>query len=187
MREFVTLPSIITSGSLAAGFLALLASQTNLLLAAVLIVLAAVLDSLNGVAARRTPTGDPFGVNLDSLADLVSFGVVPALALYVGPLHTLPVLCLAVCLGFLLCGAWHLARFLLVRNPRRFVGLPILPAGVMVMLLAAWGPPPILALLVTSTLSVLMVSSLPFPTLSSRAGGATSIRLRSADRRSPRR
>ena len=178
MRQFVTLPNMITSGNLTAGFLALVAMPTNLLQATVLVLLAAGFDSLDGAMARRLPTKTPlrsnvdsatkglFGANLDSLADLVSFGVVPALALYLAVLHSLPILGLVGCLGFLLCGAWRLARFPLVKNPCRFVGLPIPPAGVVVMVLAAWGPPRLFALLAISTLSVLMISSLPFPTLS---------------------
>lgn len=187
MRQFVTLPNAMTSGNLTAGFLALLVTQANLLLAAALVMFAAALDSLDGVAARRTPTKDPFGANLDSLADLVSFGVVPAVALYAGTLHTLPALGLAACLGFLLCGAWRLARFLLVKNSRYFVGLPIPPAGVLMMLLALWNPSPLLALLSTSALSALMVSTVPFPTLSTSLRGAASIPRHTAHLRLPRR
>ncbi len=166
MRQVLTLPSIVTSGSLSAGFLALLAIQTSLLLAAYLVVLAAVLGSLDGMVVHRSPTSDPFAANLDSLADLISFGVVPALALYEGSLHTLPILGLAACVGFLLCGAWHLARFRLATNPRRIVGLPLPPAGVAVMLLVALGPPQVWVLLIASLLAGLMISEMPFPKLS---------------------
>lgn len=187
MREFVTLPNIITGGNLASGFLALLVLQTNLLLATALVVLAAVCDSVDGVAARRTPVRDLFGANLDSLADMVSFGVVPAMALYVATLHTWSILGLAACLGFLLCGAWRLARFALVRNAPCFVGLPIPPAGLVVMLLAAVGSPPDLALLITGALSMLMISELPFPTLSSFVRRVTAVPRRPANWRLPRR
>jgi CDP-diacylglycerol---serine O-phosphatidyltransferase len=168
VKEYVTLPNLMTSGSLAAGFLAiLLIFQTNLLLgAAGLVVLAAILDVLDGPMARRRGTEGAFGTNLDSLADLVSFGAAPALALYWGSLYALPVVGLAACLGFFLCGAWRLARFSLCKNPLYFLGCPIPIAGVLVALLAALGPHPLLALPVTLTLSVLMVGTRPFPTLS---------------------
>ncbi len=186
MREFITVPNMVTGGNLTAGFLALLSAQTNLLLAVILVAFAAGLDSVDGIVARRSASNALFGANLDSLADLVSFGVVPALALYVGLVHTLSVLGLAVCLGFLLCGAWRLARFPMVKQSRCFVGLPIPPAGLAVMLLAVWGTSPALALLVTFALSLLMVSDLPFPTLPFCLECMISIPRRSANRWFPR-
>ncbi len=176
MREYVNLANALTSGSLAAGFLALfLIFQTNDLLAAAgLVALAAVLDGLDGYAARRAGNdeGDEgeFGGNLDSLADVVSFGAVPAFALYWGSLYALPVVGLVACLIFFLCGAWRLARFSILKNPLYFVGFPIPAAGVLVALLAALlaatSPHPFLALPVVLVLSFLMVCTVPFPTLS---------------------
>ena len=175
MREYVKLPNLITSGSLAAGFLAILLTfqdnlplifQDNLLLAAGLVALAAVFDILDGPMARRVGTEGVFGTNLDSLADLVSFGAAPALALYWGSLYKLPIFGVAACLVFLLCGAWRLARFPICKNSLYFVGCPIPAAGVLVALLAVLRPHPLLALLVALILSVLMVSTHPFPTLS---------------------
>ena len=186
MREFVKLTNVITSGNLVAGFLALLAAQRNLLLAAAaLVLLAASLDFLDGVVARRLDGEGQFGSTLDSLADLVSFGVVPALMQYLGPLHSLSVFGVVTCLGFFLCGAWRLARFPLTKTPRCFIGVPIPAAGVLVALLAVWGPAPLLALLVTAALSVLMVSSLSFPTFSSSVRAATSISRQFSNRRPP--
>jgi CDP-diacylglycerol--serine O-phosphatidyltransferase len=165
MRDLVTLPNALTSAALVAGFLGLLAAVgDDLVQAAGLVTLAAVLDSLDGAVARRGAVDHAFGANLDSLADLVSFGVVPAMALYVGPLHALPVLGLAGCLGFLLAGTWRLARFPLVKHSDHFVGLPIPVAGVLVMLILLWRPSAGLALLLAVTASVLMISTQPFPT-----------------------
>jgi CDP-diacylglycerol--serine O-phosphatidyltransferase len=167
MREYVTLPNLLTSGSLTAGFLSiLLIFQSNLIVAVGLVVLAAVFDVLDGPVARRVGTEGAFGANLDSLADLVSFGAAPALALYWSSLYGLSVLGLVSCLGFFLCGAWRLARFTLCKNPLYFVGCPIPAAGVLVAMLAALGPHPLLALPVVLVLSALMVGTRPFPTLS---------------------
>jgi CDP-diacylglycerol---serine O-phosphatidyltransferase len=168
MKEYVTLPNALTSGSLAAGFLSiLLIFQTNNLLGvAGLVVLAAVFDILDGPAARRKGTEGEFGTNLDSLADLVSFGAAPALALYLSSLYALPVVGLAACLVFFLCGAWRLARFSICKNSLYFVGCPIPIAGVLVALLAVTKPHPLLALPAVLVLSVLMVCTLPVPTLS---------------------
>jgi CDP-diacylglycerol--serine O-phosphatidyltransferase len=170
MKEYVNLPNALTSGSLAAGFLALLVIfQTNhLLVAAGLVALAAVFDMLDGAMARRTGNNDDaFGANLDSLADVVSFGAVPALALYWGSLYALPYFIgLAACLIFFVCGAWRLARFSLCKHPLYFLGCPIPFAGVLVALLAALAPHPLLALPIALVLGALMVGTLPFPTLS---------------------
>jgi CDP-diacylglycerol--serine O-phosphatidyltransferase len=167
MREYITLPNLLTSGSLTAGFLSmLLIFDADILAAAGLITLAAIFDVIDGPMARRKGIEGAFGTNLDSLADLVSFGAAPALALYQGSLHNLSLIGLAACLGFFLCGAWRLARFSLCKNPLYFVGCPIPFAGVLVAILAALRPHPFLALLVIFALSVLMVGTLPFPTLS---------------------
>jgi CDP-diacylglycerol--serine O-phosphatidyltransferase len=168
MREYITLPNLLTSGSLTAGFLSMLliSEETDILKAAGLIALAAVFDVLDGPVARRLGNDGQFGTNLDSLADLVSFGAAPALALYLSSLYALPVIGLAACLAFFLCGAWRLARFSLCKHPLYFVGCPIPAAGVLVALLAALRPHPFLALPVVFALSIMMVGTLPFPTLS---------------------
>jgi len=167
MREYLTLANALTSGSLAAGFFSvLLIFRGEYYPAAGLIALAAVLDILDGMAARRTNDDDAFGTNLDSLADVVSFGAAPALALYMNSLYKLPVVGLLSCLTFFLCGAWRLARFSTCKNPLYFVGCPIPGAGVLIALIAALGAHPFVALPVALVLSVLMIGTMPFPTLS---------------------
>lgn len=167
MKEYVSLANFLTSGSLVAGFLSvLLIFRDNLVAAAALIAAAAVFDLLDGAAARRAGNENAFGTNLDSLADVVSFGAAPALALYMGSLYALPVVGLAGCLVFFLCGAWRLARFSTCKNPLYFIGCPIPGAGVAVAVLAAFGPPPFFALPVALILGVLMIGTMPFPTLS---------------------
>jgi CDP-diacylglycerol---serine O-phosphatidyltransferase len=182
MRELVTWPNLMTSGNLAAGFLGVVAvsKDMDIRLALALVVLAAVFDSLDGFIARRTDSDGAFGANLDSLSDLVSFGVVPAMALYAGQVHTLPVLGLAGALGFVLCGGWRLARFPLVKTAHAFVGLPIPPTGIAVIGLALWAPSPLVALVAAAALSALMVSAVPFPTLAMCARGAATVKDRSS-------
>ncbi len=85
-------------------------------------------------------------------------------------LHTLPVAGIAGCLAFFVCGALRLARFPLDGGPDRFVGLPIPPAGLFVAALAAMGPPPLLVMAALAATSVLMVSTVPFPTLAALFG-----------------
>lgn len=167
MRQ--ALPHFATCGNLAAGFTAILFAASNEFLYATAFVLAAaILDLLDGAMARRSCDEDDqlseFGKNLDSLADVVSFGAAPAFAAYAAILNNLPVAGIAGCLAFFVCGALRLARFPLVGRPDRFVGLPIPPAGLFISALAALGTPPLLVLAALSATSILMVSTVPFPT-----------------------
>jgi CDP-diacylglycerol---serine O-phosphatidyltransferase len=159
-----------------AGFLALLAViDGHLPQALAWVALAAVFDSLDGMAARRSSDDPRFGGNLDSLTDLLAFGVVPAVGLSLGPFQSLSTLGLLFGLCFLVAGAWRLARFPLVKRRHYFVGLPIPAAGVLLMITLMWRPGPGLSLVLTLTLSALMVSTLPFPTLPGVRHGATAI------------
>lgn len=170
MREHLTLANLVTTSSLSAGFGALLVSQHAAGLAAGLVTGSAVLDSVDGLLARRSGCDPAFGGQLDSLADVICFGVVPAATLWWVLLHQLPVVGALACGGFLVAGTWRLARFHLVHRPDRFVGLPIPPAGLLLMAVALWCPLPWLAVVVAMALSVLMVSTVPIPNLQTFAG-----------------
>jgi CDP-diacylglycerol--serine O-phosphatidyltransferase len=171
MREFVNAATVITTGTLAAGFAALLlAVDGRVGAAAVAVLVAATFDAADGVVARRLSRAGRFGTNLDSLADLVAFGVAPALMLYQAILRDLPVVGAAVATVFVLAGAWRLARFPLVEDAHRFVGLPIPPAGVVLAGVALAAPPLGVAISVAVAFAILMVSNLPVPTLGALAG-----------------
>lgn len=176
MKRHISYANALSTGNLASGFLALLAVPTNRVLALLLVLIAGAFDSVDGVVARRGSADHTFGAGLDSLADVVSFGVVPALALYYGLLVAVPVLGPLACLGFLGAGAWRLARFPLVKDAHSFVGLPLPPAGLLLVLLSLAQPVPLLALAVTVGLSALMVSEVPFPTLAALTRSAGSSR-----------
>ena len=164
-KSFVNWPNVLTASSLAGGFVALiLAGRGEVRWAAGTIAVCLVLDVLDGVLARRLSLCGPFGAQLDSLADIVAFGVAPALMLYTSALGSIPVAGLAVCLVYLVCGAWRLARFPLVEHPRRFIGLPIPTAAVFAVGAAVWPLPAGVALAVALVLSALMISEVPFPT-----------------------
>ena len=162
------LPHFTTCGNLASGFLAILfAASNHFTQAAAFILAAAVLDLLDGAIARTCDDEKrlaEFGKNLDSLADVVSFGAAPAFAAYAAVLQDLPVAGVAGCLAFFVCGALRLARFPLVWRPDSFAGLPIPPAGLFVAALAALNTPPLLLLAALAATSTLMVSTVPFPT-----------------------
>jgi CDP-diacylglycerol--serine O-phosphatidyltransferase len=165
MIRYLTVANVITSGSLACGFAALVwAADGRLVPAALAIVLAAVLDGLDGLAARLLGTSGRFGSSLDALADIVAFGAAPGLMLVRSPLADLPVVGMAAAVLFVVAGAWRLARFSIVEDKHHWVGLPIptagtLAAGGAAAALPAW---PLLALPVG--LALLMVSEIRFPT-----------------------
>lgn len=156
--------NLVTSASLVAGFLALVATPTQALLATVLVLLAALLDGVDGALARRAGGDRTFGAQLDSLADLLCFCVVPALALHHAAPSSLAVIWVLGGCCVVLAGAWRLSRFPLVQEEGHFIGLPTPAAGVLLMVLALWAHPGV-ALAGALVLSALMVSSVRFPTV----------------------
>lgn len=111
MRLYL-LPNLLTCGNLGAGFYAILgALNMNFQPAAIAILVAIVLDMLDGRLARALKTTSAFGIQLDSLADLVSFGVAPAVLVYQVALYDLGRTGALIAFSFLLAAALRLARF----------------------------------------------------------------------------
>ena len=125
----VAVPSFFTLLNLLCGFLALTqVANAAFVLACWLIVLAAFFDLLDGVMARLTGADSPFGVQLDSLSDIVSFGVAPSFLLYGYVLDTFNPLGMIVAALPALCGAVRLARYNMTADEgdkEGFEGLPI--------------------------------------------------------------
>ena len=105
MRQHLTLPNAVTSLGLALGFTALCLVPVEPALALVLVLLAAVLDGVDGTLARRAGGDRTFGAQLDSLTDLLCFCAVPAFALQQIALEDDPVLGVVASSGFVLAGA----------------------------------------------------------------------------------
>lgn len=130
------LPNLVTTGSLFAGFYSLVATLNgNYSTAAIWIFVSAICDGLDGKVARMTGTTSQFGVEYDSLADLVAFGVTPGLMMYAWALKPFGRLGWLAAFLFVVCGALRLARFNVQVNTvesKRFVGLPIPAAASMV-------------------------------------------------------
>jgi CDP-diacylglycerol--serine O-phosphatidyltransferase len=164
-RAAYALPTLFTAGNVFMGFLAIVQSVQGAILgttgslgpnphfslAALVIGLAVILDGLDGRIARMTNTVSDFGREMDSLADVVTFGIAPAVLafawgvqfVYVEVLHDhLHRLGYFVSFLFLLCGAARLARFNIQKNPvpknpgrtdrKYFVGLPIPAAAALI-------------------------------------------------------
>ena len=138
------LPNLFTTGNLFFGFFAIIKSlQGNFELAAVAILLATIFDMLDGRVARLTGGTSEFGVQYDSLCDLVSFGVAPAFIMYMGGLKDLGRVGWIICFMYMACGALRLARFNVQSSIGKasgdFVGLPIpMAAGVIACFVAVW-------------------------------------------------
>src|SRR5215467_205692 len=127
-RGIFLLPSLLTTGNLFCGFLALiLTAESRFTEASIALFVAMVMDTLDGKVARLTRTTTQFGVEFDSLADVVSFCVAPAFMLYTLALNGLGRAAWLGAFLFVICGALRLARFNVhsgVSDRRYFVGLP---------------------------------------------------------------
>ena len=189
-RAKFALPSFVTLLSIACGFGSIVISVDNApvgnpddyRLAAILLVLAGIFDALDGFVARATNTQSDFGVQLDSIADVMNFGCAPGLLLYcygfaqMGADHpTLVRMGGLACFVFVSCGALRLARFNVMvgrTDPRYFVGMPITAgAACVASVVVAW-PDPVLAtemgraflvMLLMVAVGALMVSTIRFP------------------------
>lgn len=130
------LPNLFTTGSLFAGFYGIVATTNGKYhVAALWILVSSIFDGLDGKVARLTGTSSKFGVEYDSLADLVAFGVAPGLLMYCWALKPFGRLGWLTAFLFVVCGALRLARFNVQVNTvesKRFVGLPIPAAASMV-------------------------------------------------------
>lgn len=160
------LPSVVTSANLVAGFLSLIYTiNENYQIGALFILVAAVLDSLDGKLARFLGTSSEFGKQLDSLADLVSFGVAPAVLAYSWQLEGLGTAGLVAAAFFTLCGALRLARFNILKITDHFLGIPITMAGALVAIfvLLAGALSPYVSVLFVIALSIFMISSIKIP------------------------
>ena len=130
-RGVFVLPSLFTVGNLFCGYYAVLATMHgNFGQAAHAIGIALILDIVDGRIARLTNSSTGFGLQLDSLADVISFGVAPSVLALVWGFSTVDYrLAWIAAFTFTICGAMRLARFnVQAGNLKHFVGLPI-PAG----------------------------------------------------------
>lgn len=155
-RGIFLLPAMMTSANLLCGYYAVIASlvgtSEDFNHAAKAIGVAIVFDSLDGRIARMTGTNTEFGVQFDSLADVVSFGVAPAVLAYAWGVRLVAAqypwvgsLGWVCCLAFLLCCAWRLARFnvqgMAPGGSKYFVGMPTpAAAGVVASIVHAFRP-----------------------------------------------
>ena len=157
------LANAITLVNLSFGILAIILVVKGLgHMSLVFIFLAALFDRFDGMVARHYDAESLFGKELDSLCDLVSFGVAPALLIYQTALETTPWVGIIVTIMYILAGAVRLARYNSTEFDGAFCGVPITVAGVLMtlsfFLIPYMGPLFFIVLMII--LSVLMVSNI---------------------------
>lgn len=135
-RGIFLLPNLFTTGALFAGFFSIVQAMNGRFeMAAVAIFIAMILDGLDGRVARMTNTQSAFGAEYDSLSDMVSFGVAPALVMYSFALKDMGKLGWIAAFVYCAGAALRLARFntmLAVQDKRWFMGLPSPAAATLV-------------------------------------------------------
>jgi CDP-diacylglycerol--serine O-phosphatidyltransferase len=129
MKTLYLIPNLFTLGNAFCGFYAIIAAiNGRYFTACVAILVAGLFDVLDGKIARVTKSSSKFGVEFDSLADLISFGVAPGLLVYLWSLRPYGKVGWLAAFLFVACGALRLARFNVLVDKvsmDRFVGLPI--------------------------------------------------------------
>lgn len=167
------LPNLVTTGALLSGFYAIIAAmQGTFENACIAIVIAGFLDALDGRIARMTNTTSEFGVQYDSMSDLVAFGVAPAILLFSWALSDLGQLGWIVAFLYVCCAAMRLARFNTAPDTKVFFGLASpAAAGTMATLVWTWvdnlGPMEnfrmsILVAVAATVMALLMVSNVRY-------------------------
>lgn len=168
----LVLPSMFTTGNLFCGFYSIVRSfNHDFERAAYAIIFAGIFDLLDGRVARITQSTSKFGVEYDSIADVVSFGIAPAILAYVWVLQPYGNVGWAAAFFFAACGALRLARFNTIAEelPKSyFLGLPIPAAANMVAASAIlyhsfhFAYPQVVMLIAMFALGLLMVSSIRY-------------------------
>lgn len=172
-RGAYVIPSLFTIGNLLSGYIAIVRSlQGDYQVAAAAVFIAALLDRVDGWVARLTRTATEFGVQLDSLADVISFGMAPALMVYMWALAQMPKPWSLAPFLYLAAGTTRLARFNIqtpIQDRRWFVGLPIPAAASVLAAIVFYSPArivdpltSILVSLLVVILGILMVSRLRY-------------------------
>lgn len=169
-----SIPSLFTIGNLFLGVMAIILGVQGALqgeprymdYAAILVILGMLLDGLDGRVARMLNAESDFGKELDSLSDIVTFGVAPAIIIYLVVLKNLGAAGIIITVFFPICGALRLARFSANPGiPGFFVGLPITAAGGVLATFALYHEifHFMFLLIGTLLLSYLMISNIKYP------------------------
>ncbi|KOP72702.1 CDP-diacylglycerol--serine O-phosphatidyltransferase [Lysinibacillus sp. FJAT-14745] len=158
------IPCMITIGNFICGLLAVHSLLFHDIYSAVTFIFVGMfLDFFDGMAARKLNAVSDIGKELDSFADLITFGVAPAMLAYNVALYSIPFIGTLCTLAYGTCGAIRLSRFNVHQSKSpTFIGMPIPLAGICLVILSFMNNSIVLAL-GTCVLSYLMVSKIKFP------------------------
>ncbi len=173
ITSFIAISDMISLLNMCSGFLAIIASiNNNLELAAILMIIAIIFDSTDGWVARKTNRQDEFGFgkNIDSLSDIVSFGVAPAIFLY-STINTtsniFQAIVIIISLFIIISGILRLTRYNVISgkiNTTDFIGFPI--PGISCILATYYLSGlfnPHVSLILSIIVSLLMISNIRYP------------------------
>ncbi|MDD3984391.1 MAG: archaetidylserine synthase [Methanobacterium sp.] len=173
IKHHMSYADIVSIGNASSGFLSIIMVLNGyMVLAAQFILIAVIFDALDGWVARKTKRVDElgFGENIDSLSDVVSFGVAPGIFLYSAcASFNIPYINIIIALLILICGLLRLTRFNVILDSNKelvgkFVGLPI-PSTALVLgsfyLSGIFRAD--IALIIMTIVSVLMISTIIYP------------------------
>ena len=173
MKSFIAISDIISLLNMSSGFLAIISSINNdFRLAAILMIIAIMFDSVDGWVARKTNRQDDlgFGKNIDSLSDIVSFGVAPAIFIY-SCINTTPgifqIIVILVSLLIVICGVLRLTRYNVIAgkiDTQDFIGFPIPGISFIIATLYLSGLfNPYTGLILSIFVSFMMISNIRYP------------------------
>lgn len=164
-----SLPNMLTISNLFLGVVAIILAfkgDQYVDIAAITVIVGMLMDGLDGRVARMLNAQSEFGKELDSLSDVITFGIAPAFIMYVVVLQDLPLVGVLITAVFPICGALRLARFNVQAGvPGYFIGLPITAAGGVLATLALYHQVfnNVMLAIAMLLLSFLMVSKIKYP------------------------
>jgi len=179
IQHYINVPDLFSIMNASSGFLSIIMILKDALgVACQLMLLAIIFDSIDGWIARRIKRKDDndFGKNVDSLSDIISFGVAPALLIY--SITTFRYINILVSLLIVTCGILRLSRFNVIADVKgdTFVGLPIPTMAAFVSSIYLSGIlNEYIILLTVTTISLIMISSIEYPKINMKNGAIIAI------------
>jgi len=175
IKSYMSLADLFSIGNASFGFLSILMIiNGDLVLAAKFMLISVIFDALDGWVARKVKRLDEygFGKNIDSLCDVISFGVAPGIFLYSATLtFSIPYINILVGLLIVICGILRLSRFNIItssiKNSKEFVGLPIPATAMIISSFYLSGMFQVdISLVIMTVVSLLMISTISYPKIS---------------------
>ncbi len=170
IRSYTSIADIVSIANASSGFLSIVMATTgNFILAAKFMLIAVIFDAMDGWVARKMNREDElgFGKNVDSLSDIISFGVAPGMLLYILSISSgLSYFSILVSLLIVICGILRLSRFNIITDSSddKFIGLPI-PATALILasfyLSGFYNA--FLALIIMAVVALFMISTVKYP------------------------